>query len=90
MNKKNSQKALVAWLVVTSIVALFGVAASFYFRAQLIDGQYNLENQIGNLQIKNERMLFCYQNQVPKCDDASIETWNAAHPADTFNLNAHY
>ena len=90
MNKKNLQKVLVAWLIITSVIAAFGVATSFYFRAQLLDGQNTLENQIGNLQIKNQRILFCYQNQVPNCDDASIETWNTAHPADAFNLNAHY
>ncbi len=90
MNKKNYQKTLVAWLTITTVVAVLGVASSFYFRAQLLDGQNTLENQIGNLQIKNERILFCYQNQVPNCDDASIKAWNAAHPADAFNLNARY
>ena len=88
MKKTSQQKSVLIILAITSVIALAGLVLASVATIRLSSDITTLSSYVDDLKIDNARVAFCHDNQIIPCDDASITTWNDAHPEDAFNLRA--
>ena len=84
--KKNILSTVVIILSLTLSICCLIVLFLLWQKSEETQKNYRIDQSFNYYD--KQKLLFCLNNKIPSCGDASLTAWNSAHPDKVFKLES--